>query len=96
MVTKPLYERSDSIHRVFEDELRNRRHICEFWMGRGANAMTVLLFGLGVLAFFIGLCTDLYSVGLGVVGWVAFWVAGYTLRSYCGKWEYFDMPGNEK
>jgi hypothetical protein len=92
MATKTLYERSDSIHRVYEDELTKQRHRCEFWIGRGANALTVLLFGLGVLVLVIGLCTDLYSAGIGVVGWIALWVAGYTVRTYCGSREYLDIP----
>lgn len=51
-------------------------------MERSRNAVTVLLFGLGVLVLVVGLCTDAYSAALGFVGLVALWVIGITLRVY--------------
>jgi len=51
-------------------------------MDRLWDALTVLLFGLGVLVLVVGLCTDAYSPALGVVGLVALWVIAITLRVY--------------
>ena len=48
-----------------------------FW-----DAFTVFMIGLGVLALVLGLCTDLYSPALGVVGLVGFWVIAISLRVY--------------
>jgi hypothetical protein len=48
-----------------------------------------------VLAFFVGLCTDVFTVGQGVIGWVALWVVAYTIRVYYGRWERFDASDTE-
>ena len=75
-----------------EDEIQGhkRKGICVYKMGREADALLVLLFGLGVLIFVIGLCTGLYAVAHGFVGWVASWVLGFALRAYFGTWMYRD------
>jgi len=46
-----------------------------FW-----DAVAVLLVGLGILVFIVGVFTDAYNWKLGVVGLVALWVIAVTLR----------------
>ncbi len=48
------------------------------------NAMTVLFLGIGVIALAVGLCTDLYSAPLGLLGLVCSWVVALTLRAFYG------------
>jgi len=43
-----------------------------------------------VLAFIVSLCTDMLTVGQGVIAWVALWVVAYTIRVYYGHWERYD------
>ena len=49
---------------------------------RFMNAFTVMLYGLGVLVFVAGLFADVWSWKMGIVGMVALWVVGFTLRVY--------------
>ena len=94
MVTKQLNARPETFYEA-EEEARRRRRTCRFCIDHGINALTALLFGLGVLSFFVGLCTDVLTVGQGVVGWVALWVLAYTTRVYYGRWEHSDPAENE-
>jgi uncharacterized RDD family membrane protein YckC len=94
MVTQQLSARPETFYEA-EKEARSRRRTCRFCIDHGINALTVLLFGLGVLSFFVGLCTDVLTVGQGVVGWVALWVLAYTTRVYYGRWEHSDPAENE-
>ena len=48
----------------------------------GANAVSVFLFGLGVLLLILGPCADLYSLAYGVIALVATWVLAITLRVF--------------
>lgn len=48
------------------------------------NALTIFLFGLGILLLVTGLCTGLYSPQIGVVGWIAAWVVAATLHALYG------------
>ena len=75
-----------------EDKVEGRRQkrICRYQLGREADALTILLFGLGVLIFVVGLCTGLYPAAHGFVGWVASWVLAFAMRAYCSTWEYHD------
>lgn len=61
---------------------------------RGNRTLVVLLFGLGILALCVGLCTDLFGAGLGLVVLVGFWVMAFVAREYLGTAEY-DMADNE-
>lgn len=66
-----------------EDKVEGRRQkpICRYHqMGREADVLTILLFGLGVLIFIVGLCTGLYPAAHGFVGWVASWVCAFVVR----------------
>ncbi|MCX5992334.1 MAG: hypothetical protein NTZ04_08445 [Chloroflexi bacterium] len=49
---------------------------------RMLNALTVFLLGVGVLVLFLGPCAGLYSIAVGFVGLIAFWVVAITLRVY--------------
>jgi len=89
MVTKQLDARPETIWE-YEEEVTNRKRTCLYYIDRGINALTVLLFGLGVLAFIVSLCTDMLTVGQGVIAWVALWVVAYTIRVYYGHWERYD------
>ena len=51
-------------------------------MMRILNSITALLFGSGVLVLFVGLFSDAYTWGLGVVGMVTLWVIAFALRVY--------------
>lgn len=94
MVTKQMRARPETFYE-YEEEVPKRRQTCRYCIDHGINAMTVLLFGLGVLSFFVGLCTDVLTVGEGVIGWVAFWVIAYTIRVYYGRWERADSADHE-
>jgi hypothetical protein len=59
-------------------------------MRNDKNALTVFLFGLGTLALVVGLCTDLYSAPIGVVGWIGAWVVAATLRTFYGTGDKTD------
>ena len=48
----------------------------------GVNAVSVFLFGLGVLLLILGPCADLYSLAYGVIALVATWVLAITLRVF--------------
>ena len=94
MVTKQISAGPETFDEA-EQEARRRGRTCRFCIDHGIDALTVLLFGLGVLSFFVGLCTDLITVGQGVVGGVALSVLGYTLRVYFGRWEHPDPDDYE-
>ena len=49
---------------------------------RENSALIVCLFGIGVLILTVGLCTEVFSPGLGLVGGVASWVAAFATREY--------------
>ena len=51
--------------------------------GREVDALTVFLMGLGVLLLVLGPCTGFYTIAIGFVPLVAFWVAAITLRVFC-------------
>ena len=51
-------------------------------MVRFLNAFTAFLMGSGVLVLVVGLFSDAYPWGLGVVGLVALWVVAFALRVY--------------
>jgi hypothetical protein len=51
-------------------------------MRRYANALTALLFGIGILVCVVGLFTDQYSWQIGVIGLVAAWVLAFALRVF--------------
>ncbi len=46
------------------------------------NALTALLFGLGILALVVGPCAGVYTLGKGVIGLVVMWVLAMTLRVF--------------
>jgi len=94
MVTNQLSANPETFYE-YEEEVRKTRQICRYCIDHGINALTVLLFGLGVLSFFVGLCTHLLTLGQGVVGWIALWVVAYTIRVYFGRWERSDAADHE-
>jgi len=51
-------------------------------MVRLLNSFTALMFGSGILVLCVGLFSDAYSWGLGVVGLVTLWVLAFALRIY--------------
>ena len=51
-------------------------------MMRILNSITALLFGSGILVLCVGLFSDAYAWGLGVVGMVTLWVIAFALRVY--------------
>lgn len=48
----------------------------------GVNALSVFLFGLGVLLLILGPCAGLYSISYGVIALVATWVIAITIRVF--------------
>jgi len=56
----------------------------------GANALSVFLFGLGILLLILGPCADLYSIGHGLIALVATWVLAITIRVF-----YFGAPSED-
>jgi len=69
-------------YREIIDKRRRIKSIYRYKIGRLANAVTILLFGIGVLVFVISLCTDLVTIPLGFVGWISTWVLAVPLRVY--------------
>ena len=57
---------------------------------RENSALIVSLFGIGVLILVVGLCTEVLSPGLGLVGGVASWVAAFVSREYLETSVYDD------
>jgi hypothetical protein len=90
MVTREFDARTTVPYREYKVGSERRRRLGRYFIGREANAFTILLFGLGFLFFVVAVCTDLYPVGLGIVGWVALWVLAVPLRVYFGRWDYSD------
>ena len=70
------------VYREITDKRRGIKSTYRYQIGRLANAVTILLFGIGVLVFVIGLCTDLVTIPLGFVGWISTWVLAVPLRVY--------------
>jgi uncharacterized membrane protein YuzA (DUF378 family) len=48
----------------------------------GVDALSVFLFGLGVLLLILGPCADLYSINYGIIALVATWVLAITIRVF--------------
>ena len=57
-----------------------------------ANGETRLI---RILVFVIGVCTGLLTVPHAFVGWIATWVLGFALRSYCGSVVFEDRVDYE-
>ena len=57
----------------------------------GVNALSVFLFGLGILLLILGPCADLYSVAHGLIALVATWVLAITIRVF-----YFGAGSEEE
>lgn len=89
MVTKQFSVRPATFYE-YEEEVSSQRRTCQYCIDHGINALTVLLFGLGILSFFVGLCSDVLTVGQGIIGWIALWVLASTIRVYFGRWEHLD------
>ena len=51
-------------------------------MVRFLSSFTALMFGSGILVLAVGLFSDAYAWGLGVVGLVTLWVLAFALRVY--------------
>ena len=51
-------------------------------MVRFLNSFTALMFGSGILVLAVGLFSDAYAWGLGVVGLVTLWVLAFALRVF--------------
>ncbi len=51
-------------------------------MVRILNSFTAFLFGCGILVLCVGLFSDAYTWGLGVVGMVTLWVIAFALRVF--------------
>ena len=73
----------ETILREIHEKKQSRNTVAHYQICREANALTILLFGIGFLIFVVGLCTDLLTVPHGFVGWIATWVVAFALRSYC-------------
>lgn len=48
----------------------------------GVDALSVFLFGFGVLLLILGPCADLYSISYGIIALVATWVLAITIRVF--------------
>ena len=48
------------------------------------TGLVSLLGGLGLVAFFVGIFTDIYSFGIGLIIAIAFWSAGGVLARVLG------------
>jgi len=46
------------------------------------NALSVFLFGLGILLLILGPCAGFYSIAMGLIALVACWVLAVTLRVF--------------
>ena len=94
MVTMELTGRREIDPEAILREMREKRQrkntVARYQISREANALTILMFGLGFLVFVIGVCTGLLTVPHAFVGWIATWVLGFALRSYCGTMVYED------
>jgi len=51
--------------------------------GRGMDALSIFMIGLGVFLLILGPCADFYSIKLGLVALVACCGLAITLRVYC-------------
>ncbi len=99
MVTMELNARPEIDPEAILREIRAKRQrkhtVARYQISREANALTILIFGLGFLVFVIGVCTGLLTVPHAFVGWIATWVLGFALRSYCGSVVYEDRVDYE-
>ena len=50
--------------------------------GRGIDALSIFLMGLGVFLLVLGPCTDFYGIAIGLVAGVGCWVLAITLRVF--------------
>ena len=56
----------------------------------GVDALSVFLFGTGVLLLILGPCADLYRISYGIIALVATWVLAITIRVF-----FFSGESNE-
>jgi hypothetical protein len=59
--------------------------------GRGIDALSIFLMGLGVFVLILGPCASFYSIAMGLVGMVACWVLSVTIRVF-----YLGGPRDER
>ncbi|UCC60167.1 MAG: hypothetical protein JSV02_10670 [Dehalococcoidia bacterium] len=99
MVTMEMNARPEidpeAILREMKAKRQRKNRVARYQICREANALTILMFGIGFLIFVIGLCTGLLTVPHGFVGWIATWVVAFALRSYCGTVSYEDRVDYE-
>ena len=50
--------------------------------GRGIDALSIFLMGLGVLLLVLGPCAGFYGIAIGFVALVACWVLAITIRVF--------------
>ena len=50
--------------------------------GRGIDALSIFLMGLGVFLLVLGPCIGFYSIAIGLVAGVGCWVLAITLRVF--------------
>lgn len=86
--------RLDELRQLAVEGLR-QRPIRRYGKWPVENALTILMFGLGFLIFVVGLTTELLTVALGFVGWVATWVIAIALRVFYGTRHYEDTSDYE-
>ena len=86
MVTMEMNARPEIDPEAILREIREKRQrkntVARYQISREANALTILMFGLGFLVFVIGVCTGLLTVPHAFVGWIATWVMAVPLRAY--------------
>jgi glycerol uptake facilitator-like aquaporin len=51
--------------------------------GRGMDALSIFMIGLGVFLLILGPCADFYNIARGLIALVACWGLAITLRVYC-------------
>jgi len=99
MVTMQINARPEidpeAILREMKAKRQRKNTVARYQINREANALTILMFGIGFLIFVVGLCTGLLTVPHGFVAWIATWVVAFALRSYCGTVVYEDRVDYE-
>lgn len=99
MVTMQINARPEidpeAILREMKAKRQRKNTVARYQINREANALTILMFGIGFLIFVVGLCTGMLTVPHGFVGWIATWVVAFALRSYCGTVVYEDRVDYE-
>ena len=81
---------TEAILREILEKKQRKNTVARYQINREANALTILMFGIGFLIFVVGLCTGLLTIPHGFVAWIATWVVAFALRSYCGTVVYED------